>query len=118
MPLSAEVLDDDVLVHPFRDKTVTADGDRRRVVLLVGRLANDAGREVIDAPARQRLELVAVDPSFPAREVTDVLIEEPLGPLCLDVAVLVGIEERAAVEDDELSVARHRVALCPLTGKG
>src|SRR5919198_884791 len=66
-------------------------------------------------PARQRIELVAVETDEPAREVPHVVEEESLRPPRLDIAVGVGVEERRAVEDDEL-VRRHCVAFCPVPG--
>ena len=39
--------------------------------------------------------------------MANVVVEEALGFLRLDVAVLIGIEERASVEDDQFVLAGH-----------
>jgi hypothetical protein len=84
-----EALEHDVLVRALRDEAVPAHRDGRRVVVVRGALRDDPRREVVDASARQRLELVAVQPDEPPRQMTDVAEEVPLRPFRLDVAVRV-----------------------------
>src|SRR5262249_8420070 len=68
---------------------------------------DDARREVVDAAACQRLELAAVDPKLPARDVPDVQIEEALVLTGFEGAGRRRVPERRSIEDEEVVVAGH-----------
>ena len=97
--LGAMVRDDHVLVHAVRHEAVAPDGDGR---LLAGRRADHARRVVVDRAARQAVERLLVEEELPPGEVANVLEEVALGLARVDVAGGVGVEERAAVERDEI----------------
>src|SRR5205807_4809191 len=107
-----KVLEHDVFVCALSDESVAAHGDRNRVVAGLGRLAHDARGVVIDRAARERIQLLAVDPDVPAREVADVLVEEALVLTGLDVAVGVRVPKGRAVERDQVGM-RHYGAYVP-----
>jgi len=91
---------DQVLVDALRHEPVAGDG-QRRLVLVLSR-ADDSCREVVDDPAGERSERLSVNGQGPAREVAHVLVEEALGLALRDVAVRRGVEERRAVDEDQL----------------
>jgi hypothetical protein len=109
--LRAVVRDDHVFVHAVGDEAVAPHGDRR---LLARRRADEARRVVVDWATREALERLLVEAELPARQVPHVLEEVALGLARVDVARLVGVEERAAVEGDE---ALHGGSF-PLRGRG
>ena len=94
-------------MHALTDETVAADGHTGCVSVVARGVTDHAGREVVHPPARQRLQLVAVDTDEPTREMANIPVEEPLGVLGVDVGVFFRVEEGAAVEDDQV-VAAHR----------
>ena len=95
--------DDDVLVRALGDEAVALDGERR--VLALGR-RDDAAREVVDRPARERLQRLSVYEQPPFGHVSDVVEEESFRLVGLDVAVLLREEERALVESSSWAMAR------------
>ena len=101
--LGRVVGDDDVLVRALGDETVALDGERR--VFALGR-RDDAAREVVDRPARERVQRLFVDEQPPFGQVSDVVEEESFRLVGLDVAVLLREEERALVESSSWAMAR------------
>ena len=80
-------------------ESVALDGERR--VLALGRRDHPPG-EVVDRPARERLQRLAADQQLPEGKVSNVVKEEPFGPVGLHVAVLLREEESAAVQEQQV----------------
>ena len=99
-PLFRRVVgDDDVFVRALRHEAVSLDGERR--VLALGCRDHPPG-EVVDRPARERLQRLTADQQLPLGKVPNVVEEEPFGPVGLHVAVLLREEEGAAVQEQQV----------------